>query len=384
MITQPLLCLHRRAVNHTIFRNREPIATAMRQVGISPAPVYPIRRAIHHLLAYQDMEASLEAELAESAQPARALKPPVGMLAGSICGITAAVLYTGANIALRKCVGVDPFLVSAVKAIPTLVALAPYLIWMRYTGQTIATSYAIVPRFIAVSLLGQFVGNAAFQISLSIIGLAASVPITLGTLIVGGAVLANRMLRERVTLRLIFAMITMIAAIVGLSMPDATTTPAESINQYPVWVGAVCAAASGFAYALFGVVVRQALIGGLSAPATMFISGLVGTISLCAFCLLHLGVQKIGMTPAEFWPMMTAAGVFNFVAFIALATALKALPVVAVNLINASQVAMAAIAGVLLFSEPFTTQLCVGLMLTFAGLAILASRRRTSTDTTTA
>ena len=296
----------------------------------------------------------------------------MGIVAGSIYGLAAAFLYTGANIALRKCVGVDPFLVSAVKAVPTLVALAPFLIWMRLSGQTIATSYAIVPRFIAVSLLGQFVGNAAFQIALEIIGLAASVPITLGTLLIGGALLAKIMLREPIRTRSIISMITLIAAVVVLSLPGATETPAESTNTSPLWVGALCAAASGFAYALFGVVVRQAMLGGLSAPATMFISGLVGTVSLWTFCLLRMGIDSIFAVQDQYWSMMIAAGVFNFVAFVALSTSLKALPVIAVNLINASQVAMAAVAGVLLFHEPITVPLTTGIALTFAGLAVLA------------
>ena len=310
-----------------------------------------------------------------TSEPPKSLKPPVGIVAGSVFGLAAAFLYTGANIALRKCVGVDPFLVSAVKAAPTVVLLAPFLLWMRFHGQTIATSFKIVPRFIAVSLLGQFVGNAAFQISLGVIGLAASVPITLGTLIIGGAVLGKLMLREPVSLRTVIAMITLISAVVVLSLPDATTTPAESANTYPIWVGAICAAASGFAYALFGVVVRQALIGGLSAPATMFISGMVGTIALWAFCLVRMGASQIGAVPGEYWPFMVAAGIFNFVAFVALSTSLKALPVVAVNLINASQVAMAAIAGVILFAEPITAPLMIGITLTFIGLAILAQRK---------
>ena len=74
---------------------------------------------------------------------------------------------------------------------------------------------------------------------------------------------------------------------------------------------------------------------------------------------------------------MFAAAAFNFTAFVALAFALKSLPVVAVNLINASQVAMAAVAGVMLFAEPATAPLIIGIMLTFAGLMILASRRKT-------
>ncbi|NND96791.1 MAG: DMT family transporter [Pirellulaceae bacterium] len=307
---------------------------------------------------------------------ARSLKPPVSLFAAALFGLAAALLYTMANIALRYCVSVDPFLVSAVKAAPTLVGLAPFLLWMRWTGQTIATSYRIVPRFIVVSLIGQFVGNAAFQVALGVIGLAASVPITLGTLIIGGAVLGKLMLREPVRIRTIVAMLTLIAAVVVLSLPGATVSPSESPSSLPLWVGALCAAASGMAYALFGVVVRQALTGGLSAPATMGLSGLIGTISLWSFCLVRMGVAEMMLVPEDAWLVMVAAGVFNFLAFVALSTSLKALPVVAVNLINASQVAMAAIAGVILFAEPITLPLISGIVLTFVGLAILAHRRR--------
>ncbi|MGB7345403.1 MAG: DMT family transporter [Pirellulaceae bacterium] len=309
--------------------------------------------------------------------PARekTLRAPVGLAAGAACGLAAAVLYTASNIALRKSVGVDPFLVSAVKAAPTLITMGPFLIWMAATHRTIATSYAIVPRFIAVSLIGQFIGNAAFQVALGVIGLAASVPITLGTLIIGGAVLGRIMLGEPVRTKTIMAMVTLISAVVVLSLPGATSAPVESTSSLPLWVGAMCAVASGAAYALFGVVVRQALTGGMSAPAIMFVSGLVGTISLWAFCMTRMSVAEVLAVNSADWTMMIAAGVFNTIAFVALSTALKALPVVAVNLINATQVAMAAIAGVILFAEPVTWPLLTGIVLTFVGLAILADRK---------
>src|SRR6056297_2883089 len=53
----------------------------------------------------------------------RELTPPVGLIAGIGCGMAAAVLYTLSNIALRDSVGINPFLVSAVKAAPTVICL---------------------------------------------------------------------------------------------------------------------------------------------------------------------------------------------------------------------------------------------------------------------
>ena len=301
------------------------------------------------------------------------LRPPFGIVAASICGIVAAVFYTIANIALRHCVSVDPFLVSAVKAVPTVIVLAPFLAWMLLRGETIATSSKMVPRFIAVSFVGQLVGNAAFQIALGVIGLAASVPITLGVLIIVGAVLGRVILHEPVRPRMVVAMLILITAVILLSLPDATAAPRST--GMPVWVGALCAAASGAGYALYGVVMRQTLMGGVSVPATMFISGAVGTIALWSVTLVRLGVGPLETIVFDQWVVMFAAGACNFTAFAALSVALKSLPVVAVNLINASQVAMAAVAGVMLFAEPITAPLVIGIMLTLAGLLILAKRR---------
>ncbi len=319
----------------------------------------------------------ISAKTTASGRPAKQLKAPVSIVAGAGFGLAAAVLYTASNVALRKSIGLDPFLVSAVKAAPTLMAMGPVLIWMMATQRTIATSYQIVPRLIIVTLISQFVGNAAFQIALSVIGLAVSVPITLGTLIIGGAILGRTMLGEPVRIRSIIAMVTLISAVVVLSLPNGSSPPVESATHFSMWTGALFAVASGSAYALFGVVVRQSLTSGMSAPAIMFLSGLTGTVSLWAFCMTRMSMADLQVISSTDWSTMIAAGVFNTVAFVALSTALKALPVVAVNLINASQVAMAAIAGVILFAEPITTSLIIGIVLTFVGLAILADRKST-------
>lgn len=310
----------------------------------------------------------------------------MGLLAGSVFGLMSAILYTAANVALRHCIAIDPFLVSAVKAIPTVVVLGPFLLWMIYQGEAIATSNRMIPRFMFAALVGQFIGNAAFQLALARIGLAVSVPITLGTMIVGAAILGRWILGEPVRIQTLLAMAVLLASIVVLSSPSSQTQgDAESIvidsNEHilkssppEILLGSLFAASSGLAYALFGTTMRQAMKGGLSAPLTMFISGAVGTISLWSVSFYRLGWQSITVVPTEDWRVMFAAGVLNFVAFVALATSLKALPVVAVNLINASQVAMAAVAGIVFFAEPFSRSLIIGISLTFLGLLIMARR----------
>jgi len=299
------------------------------------------------------------------------------------------VLYTLTNIALRRCVDVDAYLVSAVKAGPTVVLLAPLVgwqtfsrrrgLWKRRTATVLTLPRRRLVQFVVAAFLAQFFGNAAFQKALQYIGLAASVPITLGTLIVGGAVLGALLLGEGVTRRKTIAMVTLIAAVVVLSLPrDGGNGPAAAAadGAWDILIGSLWASLSGVAYGFFGVTMRQTLQAGSASTHLMLISGTVGTLSLWSFCFATLGFEPIAATSAGSWAMMVAAGVFNFSAFVAITTALKSLPVVAVNLINASQVAMASMAGVLLFGEPVTVQLAAGIFMTFAGLLILARRTR--------
>ena len=321
---------------------------------------------------------------------------------GSAFGLASAVLYTAANVKLRESVGIDPFLVAAVKAVPTVVCLAPIVLGFLWAGKPLGRSYAMVPRFAAVALIGQFVGNAAFQVALEHIALAVAVPITLGTLIIGGGVLGRRILGEPVAGRKVIAMIVLIAAVGALALSKNETTattrsstnanparPATSVSNSPTvrtvdgaswfasskkmpWLGSCCAMASGLAYSLFGVVMRQTLKDGLSMPATMFLSGLVGMIALWSFSFFWVGTEAIGDITSDQWRTMAWAGMFNFAAFVALSAALRFLPVVAVNMINASQVAMATAAGVWLFDEATGPLVWTGIWLTILGLLILA------------
>ncbi|MEM6689892.1 MAG: DMT family transporter [Planctomycetota bacterium] len=293
------------------------------------------------------------------------------ILVGAIASIAAAVLYTGANIALRDAVGIDPFLVSAVKAAPTVILLAPYLIWKLLTKQSLLTRYRMIPWFALVALFGQFVGNAGFQVALDIIGLAPSVPLTLGMILVGGATLGRLLLGERITTSAVISIMIMLAAVSVLSLPDESRRPAESVSSMPGWVGALCAMGAGIAYALFGVVMRRTMHDGVSMTLTMFISGFVGFVSLWLFTALTMGLEGLREIQPDEWNVMCFAGIMNFMAFIALTLALKLVPVNTVNLVNASQVAMALIAGVVFFTEPITGPLIAGVVLTIVGLLVL-------------
>lgn len=371
-----------------IIRNGETGLGGARERGSSVS--FPASEPLEKTKIAGSREVTTEMNTVGERRVNRELKPPVGLIGGVLFGLASAILYTMANIALRHCVGLDSFLVSAVKAAPTVLLLGPYLIWMAVGGEVLLTSSRMIPRFLAAALVGQFVGNSAFQFALGMIGLAIAVPITLGTMIIGSAILGRMMLHEPVRLRTWVAMLVLIASVFVLSLPqnavpieEAVGVVQEGESASRVVVGSFCAAASGLAYSLFGVVLRQAMVGGLSAPLAMFISGLVGTISLWSVTLVTLGMDSIAAVTFDDWGLMLIAGMLNLMAFVALTTSLKSLPVVAVNLINASQVAMAAVGGILVFAEPITAPLIIGISLTLLGLGILAGRRRTPEPATT-
>ena len=68
---------------------------------------------------------------------------------------------------------------------------------------------------------------------------------------------------------------------------------------------------------------------------------------------------------------MLAAGICNAGAFLFLALALRWTGLIFVNALNASQAALAAIAGVLLFQEASSIALWVGVALTVLGLLLM-------------
>jgi drug/metabolite transporter (DMT)-like permease len=74
---------------------------------------------------------------------------------------------------------------------------------------------------------------------------------------------------------------------------------------------------------------------------------------------------------------MLLAGLCNTLAFLALTTSLSLTSVVYVNALNATQAALAALAGVVIFQEALSPWLVQGVVLTILGLVILTRARPT-------
>lgn len=320
---------------------------------------------------------------------------------GSVCGLLSAVGYTAANVCLRAATDSDPVWVSAVKSVPTVAIFGPYLAWRALRALPIGPSPRAFWFLVATGLMGQLGGNVAFQWSLGVIGLALAVPLCLGMMIVFGAWLGWSFLGERVTWRTIASMIVLFIAVmlVSLGAPTAqasldesttasSTEPASfektaSADPLLALAGVAAACASGFAYAALGVAIRYAARHGAPTTSSLVTVGLVGMLSLFPLAYTRIGLAGMGATSAHDWFFMFGAGVANAVAFFLLVKSLQMTSIAHVNALNATQATMAAIAGIVIFGEPLSTALGVGIVLTAIGLWMMdarAAKRTVSSD----
>ena len=298
-------------------------------------------------------------------------------VAGTACCIASAVAYTGANICLRQLAGegVSVVMTICVKETVAIAVVGPWLVWRWLAGDRIIPSAATMSLLIGVGLAVQLIGNLGQQFAFGVVGLAVTVPVIYGILLVGAAVLGRVVLRERISPRTTIAMVFLLLSIAILAAGTAQGTTVQV--GAPWWLTAAAVGAAllaGITFALLTVTVRGTVTRGVSQMLVVFTITGVGAVSLAVLSLRGDGLEAWRTLPGEHWAWMLASGVLNLIGFVALTKGLHLASVVNVNLLNASQVAMAACAGIVLFHEQVTPWLIVGVGMTVVGM-ILIDRR---------
>lgn len=402
---------------------------------------------------------------------------------GAILGFMAAIFYTATNIFLRSAADLDPWLVSAIKTVPTVLGAGSWMFVSAWQGWRVLPRPRQLVLVAAAGLFAHFAGNLCFQFSLGVVGIALAVPLSLGMLILGSALLGRIVLLEPLNMQTILALATLLLAIGALSSgareaskqllktatghqvapadrrqemeynrPSAsaaepkdpsfqlaqpelphspqdqpvsqsaasgeprsrrqasgtavasvtppTRTPDEPLpssvspsaprttgseaalgqneppirttgTSTPAWLatlGVLAACMSGFAYALLGMAIRRSVTNDVSVAAATFTVAWVGLVTLVPITTYKLGWEAWTSLTREDWLITLLAGICNVIAFVALSRALQLTTLVYVNAMNASQVAMASLAGILIFGEVPSTALAVGVGLTVLGL----------------
>jgi drug/metabolite transporter (DMT)-like permease len=310
--------------------------------------------------------------------PHRPLIDPVVL--GTLCGLASALIYTAANSFLRSVNDCDPVWVSAIKAVPTVVLMSPWLLTLVARGQKVLPAWPITLMIAAAGLFGQVVGNTSFQWALGEVGVALTVPLSLGGMIVSAAILGRVFLHEPVTPRaaLSLAILLLAIGVLSLGASDARVSVVKAAAA-PLEVAAGVAAGclAGFAYSVLNVAIRYAVLRGMPLPTTLFIVAAGGLVSLATIAWTRIGLAGMLATAPHDLVLMLLAGVCNTLAFLALTKSLQLTSVVYVNALNATQAALAALAGVVIFQEALSAWLLQGVVLTIVGLAILTRARPT-------
>ena len=296
---------------------------------------------------------------------------------GLLLGSFAALCYSFTNVGLRQ-VAVRPDLdwamwVASWKVMPTAVAGWVLMAGLARRGARIVPPRDILLSLIANGLLMQFCGNVLFQYGLSRAGLALSVPLCFASLITTSAILGRIVLHDPIRPRMVVAMGLLMLAVVLLSQGTRAASASSLMRWQDAAHGAAAAFGSGIGFAFSGVVIRRSIRQGIPISVVLGYSATVG------MCPVLIAVANRGWEPLTLvldrggYASLLTAGILNAIGFFAVSEALRHLPVVRVNLINASQAAMGGLMGVLIFHEPPTWWLLAGTLTTISSLIVLGT-----------
>lgn len=294
---------------------------------------------------------------------------------GTLCVIASAVGYAATNICLRRvALLADPMWISCLKSMPIAAAATLLVLWRLGRGRPAGLTRSDIARLVANGIFVQLVGNAVFQWTLSEIGLAMTMPINFGALMLSGVVMGRIWLGEAITPRSVAAMGLLLLAIIVLSSGASQahqSVSAHEVGAAALAVAVLAACVSGVAFAVNGAVIREQVRRSDAVAATMMVVSLTGVVTLGVCSLARLGSAVLLATPSGVLANMALAGAFNAAAFFAFIAGLQRVTTVHANLLNASQTAICSVAAVFFFSEAASAALAIGVGLTVLGLAMI-------------
>jgi DME family drug/metabolite transporter len=299
------------------------------------------------------------------------------LFVGAIFGLLSSLGYTAANVGLREVSFVNPVWVAFIKSLPTIALALPWMMFAIAKGRAKLPPARVLAMLVGGGIAGQIGGNICFQWSLDVIGLALAVPLTTGSLIVAGAIMARVLLGETMSTGNLVANGIMIFAVCVLSLgaPGALAaikSTTGSGNWQLAMLGVLAACAPGIGYSLQNIAIRRALIKETHVAVALLTVSTTGAIVAYAWIQATVGIASAASsTDFSTMTIMVTAGICNAAAFVALSEALRRTPISFLYALSSSQVAMAAICGVWLFDERLSFTLIAGSFLTIVGLAVM-------------
>lgn len=310
-----------------------------------------------------------------------------GVLGVGFCAM-AALFYSASSICMRQvsALNCDPSWAICIKELVTVLVVAPIVIYRIMRGLPLVPSMKILGILIAAGLVDQLLGNLCWQSSVKVIGLVVTVPTTFGVMIASSAVFGRFLLGEKVTSRSMGAIAVLMVSLVLLSLGAESTSSLETLeasvtsenslfnlspNTLLIAQAVILAGMAGTAYALLSIAIRHTMTADTQQSTLMFVVTLMGVITLGPLSFKTQGFCGICDTTGTQYAWMVLAGFFNLLGFIGITRGLKLTTVVHANVLNASQVAMASVAGMLFFREPPTFWIILGICTTVLGIILV-------------
>ncbi len=302
--------------------------------------------------------------------PALAGCDPV--IVGTAYCALAAVGYTAANICLRILAGDAPLVwITCVKELVTVVVMGPWVVSRGWRGLPSLPATRSLLILAVAGLAVQLAGNLGLIWALGTVGLSVTIPVALGVSLAGSALLGRIFLSEAVSRRSAVAIGLLIASIALLKAGADQGEQLAAVGPLMVGLGVGVAALAGLSYASLTVVIRSTAAAAAPPQGIVFIVTGVGVVSLGPMSLWQLGPAGLLETPPDTLTLMLLAGGLNLIAFMGITKGLHLTTIVHANVISASQVALAAIAGILLFGEEPNVRLVLGVILTIIGMTLI-------------
>jgi drug/metabolite transporter, DME family len=263
----------------------------------------------------------------------------------------------------------DEMLVVGVKELVTVLVVGPYLLARAVRGERVVPPRRTLLILMAAAVAVQLGGNLLVQWAFGVVGLAITMPAIFGTMLTAAAVFSFVFLGERVPKRSIVAIVLLIGSVALLNMGADEAHRSLSRPLVLLGVGAGCFA--GVVFAALSTTIRFTATARVPISTIVFVTTLMGVLSLGSLSIWRLGPGGLMDTRPDQWTWMLAAGACNLIAFLAVTKGLQLTTVVHVNVLNASQVAMGAIAGIRLFNESWNVWLLMGVLLTMVGVILV-------------
>lgn len=297
-------------------------------------------------------------------------------IGGAACCLIAALAYTTANVAIRQLTALrcDPLWAVFGRESITTLLITPWVIYRLTRGQPTLPSGRTFRYIFLGGVTIQVIGNVCVQWAFGVVGLAVTVPAMFATTITTGAILGWLALGERVSKRSAAAITLLLVALgllgLGAQAVGKSIAAAEAITTGPLVIALAVAGAglAGTVYSGLNIVIRHSVTRTTQPLAIAFLVPLSGMLSLGPIALFQSGAPTLPSLSGQELLLMLAAGFFNLIGFVALIHGLKRTTVVYANAVNASQVAMAAVAGMTIFREPPNPWLLLGVGLTIIGI----------------